>query len=57
MVDRVDHKNMNEDVEFMRGVIPTAENMAIAFWKILEPRIAEGKLIAIRLAESENNSV
>ena len=57
VVDRVDHKNMNEDVEFMRGVIPTAENMAIAFWKILEPRIAEGKLIAIRLAESENNSV
>ncbi|MBM2840845.1 MAG: ptpS [Bacteroidetes bacterium] len=57
VIERVDHKNMNEDVDFMKGCIPTAENMAIAFWKILEPKIDEGKLISIRLFESGNNFV
>lgn len=57
IVDRVDHKHLNLDVDFLRGVIPTAENMVMAFWKILEPKITEGKLHAIRLYESENNLV
>lgn len=57
IVEKVDHKHMNLDVDFLRGVVPTAENMAIAFWKILEPRITEGKLARIRLYESENNFV
>ncbi len=57
IIDRVDHKNLNVDVDFLRGVIPTAENMAIAFWKILEPKIREGKLSSIRLYESANNIV
>ncbi len=57
IVERVDHKHMNLDVDFMKGVIPTAENMAVAFWKILEPRIREGRLASIRLFESENNFV
>jgi 6-pyruvoyltetrahydropterin/6-carboxytetrahydropterin synthase len=45
------------DVEFMRGSIPTAENIALAFWKILAPKITEGKLYSIKLYESENNIV
>ncbi len=57
IVERVDHKHMNLDVDFMKGIIPTAENMAVAFWKILEPRIREGRLASIRLFESENNFV
>ena len=57
IVERVDHKNLNEDVDFMRGVIPTAENIARAFWTILEPKITEGKLYSIKLHESDNNSV
>jgi 6-pyruvoyltetrahydropterin/6-carboxytetrahydropterin synthase len=57
IVEKVDHKHMNLDVDFLRGVVPTAENMAIAFWKVLEPRITEGKLARIRLYESENNFV
>ncbi len=57
IVERVDHKHMNQDVDFMRGIIPTAENMAIAFWKILSPSIREGKLYSIRLYESYNNFV
>jgi 6-pyruvoyltetrahydropterin/6-carboxytetrahydropterin synthase len=57
IIDRVDHKHLNEDVDFMKGKIPTAENLAIAFWEILAGKITEGKLHAIRLFESANNSV
>ena len=57
LIDKVDHKHMNQDVDFMTGIIPTAENMAIAFWQILKPRIVEGTLVSIRLYESTNNFV
>jgi 6-pyruvoyltetrahydropterin/6-carboxytetrahydropterin synthase len=57
VIERVDHKHLNLDVDFMNGVIPTAENIAIAFWKILESRIPRGKLYSIKLYESENNMV
>lgn len=57
VVDRVDHKNLNLDVDFLRGVIPTAENMAIAFWKLLAPKITTGRLHSIKLYESANNLV
>ncbi len=57
IIERVDHKNMNVDVDFMRGVIPTAEHMAMAFWRILKPKITEGSLYSIKLNESQNNVV
>jgi 6-pyruvoyltetrahydropterin/6-carboxytetrahydropterin synthase len=57
IIERVDHKHLNEDVDFMRGLIPTAENIAMQFWKILRPRITEGKLVSIKLYESANNFV
>ena len=57
IVERVDHKHLNQDVDFLRGIIPTAENMAMAFWKILFPKIHEGRLHSIRLYESVNNFV
>ena len=57
IVEKVDHKHLNHDVDFLQGVIPTAENMAIAFWKILQPKITEGKLHSIKLYESANNFV
>jgi len=57
IVDKVDHKHLNEDVDFMKGIIPTAENIARAFWKILVPKIPDGRLFSIRLHETENNVV
>ena len=57
VVESVDHKHLNHDVPFMKGIIPTAENIAIAFWKILEPKIKEGKLYSILVFESEQNFV
>lgn len=57
IVDKVDHKNFNMDVDFMDGVIPTAENIAIKFWDILESKINNGKLHELKLYESERNYV
>ena len=57
IVDKVDHRHLNEDVDFMKGIIPTAENIAKVFWKILQPKIPDGKLFSIRLHETENNVV
>ena len=57
VIDWVDHKHLNYDVDFLKGVIPTAENLAVAFWRILCPKIAEGRLYSIRVYESEKNYV
>ena len=57
VIDHVDHRNLNEDVEFLRGVVPTAENLARCFWTQLQPAIQEGSLYEIVLQETERNSV
>lgn len=57
IIDRVDHKHLNHDVEFLKDVIPTAENLTKAFWSILAQKITEGKLYSLRLQETENNTV
>ena len=55
--DRVDHKNFNLDVDFMRGVIPTTENIVVAMWRVIAPAIAPAVLVRLRLWETENNHV
>lgn len=55
ILSKVDHKHLNFDVPALDGIIPTAENIALVFWKLLDPRITEGKLYKIRVAESDNN--
>jgi 6-pyruvoyltetrahydropterin/6-carboxytetrahydropterin synthase len=57
IIDKVDHKHLNYDVPELRGIIPTAENIAIVFWGMLNPAITDGKLFAIKVFESENNFV
>ena len=60
IVLKVDHKNFNVDVDFMKGIIPTTENIAIKFWDLLKPKInIQGNAILheIRLFESERNYV
>ncbi|HKY98317.1 MAG TPA: 6-carboxytetrahydropterin synthase [Gemmatimonadaceae bacterium] len=57
IIDKVDHKNMNLDVEFMQGIIPTAENIVVQFWRILEPAVKPAKLTRLVLRETENNYV
>ena len=57
IIEKVDHRNMNLDVDFMRGVIPTTENLAVEIWRILAKAIEPATLVLIRLWESENNRV
>jgi len=57
VVDKVDHKHLNYDVDFLRGIIPTAENLAICFWSILESKIPSGTMHSIKLFESDQNFV
>lgn len=57
VIDRVDHKNFNLDVDFMRGTIPTSENIVVAFWRLIEPLVAPARLTRLVLWETSNNYV
>jgi 6-pyruvoyltetrahydropterin/6-carboxytetrahydropterin synthase len=57
LIDRMDHKNLNVDVEFMQGINPTAENIVVACWRVLAPAVAPGRLVKLRLWETDNNYV
>ncbi|MGA1778198.1 MAG: 6-carboxytetrahydropterin synthase [Schleiferiaceae bacterium] len=59
IIDHVDHRNLNEDVPFLQGILPSTENLAIAFWARLAPAIAAkgAQLHGIRIVETENNFV
>lgn len=51
----VDHRNLNLDVPWMRGVIPSTENLVVALWKELEPRVPRGRLARLVLWETPRN--
>ena len=51
----VDHRNLNTDVPWLKGNIPTAENLAQAFWARLEPELPEGLLRSVRVWETDKN--
>lgn len=57
VIDKLDHKNLNMDVEFLKDKIPTAENILIGIWNQLADKIPAGKLYSIKLYETENNYV
>ncbi|TCK83001.1 6-pyruvoyl trahydropterin synthase family protein [Albibacterium bauzanense] len=58
-IDKLDHKNINLDVDFMQGKMASTEMIAIEIFKRLAPRIEnEGaQLHCIKLCETENNFV
>ena len=59
VVSKLDHKNINKEVDFMKDRFVSTENLAKGIWDELEPGILElgVKLHAVRLEETENNSV
>ncbi len=61
ILEKVDHKNLNLDVPFMKGKMASCENLIIEIWRILEPHISEmtpnAKLHHIRLYETPRNFV
>ena len=59
VIDKVDHKNLNLEVGFMKGKMVSAENIAVAIWLELEKPIKElgADLHRIKIVETENNFV
>jgi 6-pyruvoyltetrahydropterin/6-carboxytetrahydropterin synthase len=57
VIKLVDHKNLNLDVEFLTGKIPTTENLAIGIWDQLFGKLPVGELNSVKLYETENNYV
>ena len=59
VIDKVDHKNLNMDVDFMQGKMPSTEVLAVAIWDEISADIAQHgkKLYSVKLYETENNFV
>jgi 6-pyruvoyltetrahydropterin/6-carboxytetrahydropterin synthase len=55
VIDEVDHRNLNTDVPWLQGRIPTAENLAVAFWERISSELPEGLLRSVRLWETDKN--
>lgn len=61
VIDKVDHKNLNMDVDFMEGKMASCENLVVEFWRILEPSVKKitprGELYKLTLYETPRNFV
>lgn len=59
VVEALDHKNLNLDVPFLKGMLASTENIAIEVWELIKGSIKEagGELVKIKLVETENNYV
>lgn len=53
----VDHKHLNKDVDFLKGVIPTVENIVVLFWDEIKKHITDGELYKLKLYETPNSWV
>ena len=60
IISKVDHKNLNMDVDFLKGKMPSCEILVMEFWKILQTAIQEAepsaKLHCVELHETRKNS-
>ena len=59
VIQHVDHKNLNLDVEFTKDLMTSTENLAIAIWEQLEIPVKElgADLHCVKISETENNYV
>lgn len=61
VIEELDHKNLNLDVDFMKGKLASCENLIIEIWRILEKHLpavtSSGKLHSLRLYETPRNYV
>ena len=53
VIERFDHKNLNEDTEEFADLIPTVENMAKVFWELLLGKFSRGELARVAVWETE----
>ncbi|MDX2360504.1 MAG: 6-carboxytetrahydropterin synthase [Crocinitomicaceae bacterium] len=59
VIEPMDHKNLNIDVPFLKGMMASTENVVIQVWERIKDPIstAGGELVKIKLVETENNFV
>lgn len=61
VIEKLDHKNLNTDVDFMQGKLASCETLIVEIWKILNEKIpaitAYGSLYKLRLYETPRNYV
>ncbi len=59
VIAKLDHKNINLEVDFMKGKLASTENLAIAIWNELEDPVKNlnAMLHCVKITESENNYV
>jgi 6-pyruvoyltetrahydropterin/6-carboxytetrahydropterin synthase len=59
VIEPLDHKNLNLDVPFLKGILASTENVILKIWEQIEGPIAAtgGELVKIKLVETENNYV
>jgi len=58
VIDHLDHRNLNEDVPFLKGVLPSIEHIAMAIWERIAPRLPSNcSLHKVLLYETEQNFV
>jgi 6-pyruvoyltetrahydropterin/6-carboxytetrahydropterin synthase len=55
IISDVDHRNLNTDVPWLKGQIPTAENLALSFWERLDQELPDGMLRSVRVSETDKN--
>lgn len=54
VIDALDHRHLNKEVPDFAKQVPTSENLAIAIWKRLEPKLKIARLHRVRLYETED---
>jgi 6-pyruvoyltetrahydropterin/6-carboxytetrahydropterin synthase len=59
VTSKMDHKNLNVDVDFLKGIMTSTENLAIAIWNEIDGEIRKhgAELHCIKIRETENNYV
>jgi 6-pyruvoyltetrahydropterin/6-carboxytetrahydropterin synthase len=57
VVRDLDHRNLNLDVPWLQGTLPSTENLVVAIWNRLAPEIPHGRLVRLVLWETPRNSV
>ncbi len=57
IIDKIDHRNINLDVDFMQNKMASTEILAIEIWNQLFPHIKGAELHSVKLYETQNNFV
>ena len=59
VIEKIDHMNINTQVDFMKGRLASTENLATAIWELLDThfKLLGIELHCVKIVETENNYV